>query len=1080
MAITVAKYTFSSWLRKGIGAKINETDNLGGGVTAVKERPTVPVDVQINTRNIHKDFALLGPGDVIGINPAMVVRTEPKHWITNFEPNYLPFIEFYDEDFAWRYTPAKAAGRKLRPWIALLVLKEDEFTKDGRTFPLPNITVTQAAALPPHTDTWAWAHAHVNEGHASDSAFEEFLKSLHDLDNPNCDKIICRLLCPRRLDADTAYHAFVVPAFETGRLAGLGQDPKDVDAQKPAWDGATPNPKLPVYHEWYFRTGQNEDFESLVKLLEPRVIDPRVGIRDMDGSQPGFGMVNGTDLGALAIAEADPRVIGLEGALKAPTTASRPPAIDTGKPFFSELAGIVNFPAELQKTANTAVDPVVSPPIYGENHALTHELDILNSGWLHALNKDPRNRVPSGFGTEVIQKNQENYMARAWQQVQKILEANRKILFASFSMHFAESLKTNFIGKLDPRKTVLFFSPLLKKIKGSPTTLRHQMLESRIPTASVSPAFRRLVRPRGAYFKKLAAADPGFTHGGLLGDLNEGKVSAAPPKVTPAGILTDEGIAGQLPGRRFGSQLRHLIRHRLRILLLLLLLALLLGLALGIWGWIPAGLFAAALLAAVAFKAYIFLGKQAEELRTEAAMATPEGVVAMLQSASPRPAFAFTETDSAVPAPAGPRTAITQGAEPSSSSPEATTFATTAYFTAGTGGADSVEAKNFRAAALSLNRRLAIKAPVRTLTAFDLANAHGKISQAIDPKIVFPRQLASLVYFSFNPNWLLEPEHLVPAMAYPDFEDPMYEKLRDISSELLLPNLNLIPPNTLSLLVTNPAFIESYMVGLNHEFGKELLWREYPTDTRGSYFRQFWDVKGIVTNEGGLSDQKLVESWKDITPIDTWGSATSLGTHNRQHGKQNLVLVVRGELLKKYPNTIIYAQKARIYKDPKTGVADPKKEPIIVEVQTDAQMREEIKFPLFKASIDPDYKFFGFDLTIEAAMGAEKPEREGDDWGFYFVIQQIPGEPRFGMDIAFDPDDDPLTPVTWDDMAWDRYDASRKFLETAVRPLPAFTPAGGDSLGQWGADSASMAYILYQKPVMIAIHAREMLSKLNP
>ena len=40
----------------------------------------------------------------------MVVRTEPLNWITDFEPNYLPFVEFYDEDFAWRYTPAKAAG----------------------------------------------------------------------------------------------------------------------------------------------------------------------------------------------------------------------------------------------------------------------------------------------------------------------------------------------------------------------------------------------------------------------------------------------------------------------------------------------------------------------------------------------------------------------------------------------------------------------------------------------------------------------------------------------------------------------------------------------------------------------------------------------------------------------------------------------------------------------------------------------------------------------------------------------------------------------------------------------------------
>ena len=74
----------------------------------------------------------------------------------------------------------------------------------------------------------------------------------------------------------------------------------------------------------------------------------------------------------------------------------------------------------------------------------------------------------------------------------------------------------------------------------------------------------------------------------------------------------------------------------------------------------------------------------------------------------------------------------------------------------------------------------------------------------------------------------------------------MYEKLRDLSAELFLPNLKLIPPDTITLLKTNPPFIESYMVGLNHEFGRELLWREYPTDERGSYFRQFWSVRGLV------------------------------------------------------------------------------------------------------------------------------------------------------------------------------------------------------------------------------------------
>ena len=32
------------------------------------------------------------------------------------------------------------------------------------------------------------------------------------------------------------------------------------------------------------------------------------------------------------------------------------------------------------------------------------------------------------------------------------------------------------------------------------------------------------------------------------------------------------------------------------------------------------------------------------------------------------------------------------------------------------------------------------------------------------------------------------------------------------------------------------------MVGSNHEMGRELLWRGYPTDQRGTYFAQFWDT----------------------------------------------------------------------------------------------------------------------------------------------------------------------------------------------------------------------------------------------
>jgi hypothetical protein len=79
------------------------------------------------------------------------------------------------------------------------------------------------------------------------------------------------------------------------------------------------------------------------------------------------------------------------------------------------------------------------------------------------------------------------------------------------------------------------------------------------------------------------------------------------------------------------------------------------------------------------------------------------------------------------------------------------------------------------------------------------------------------------------------------------------------------------------------------------------------------------------------------------------------------------------------------------------------------------------------------------------------------------------------MDITFQPDDSSATPITWDDLGWDLFPSTLQFVDTTVAPS-SFTPAGaGEALSQWGADSARMASILYQKPVMIAVHAREML-----
>ncbi|MNE80476.1 hypothetical protein D3C80_1770480 [compost metagenome] len=83
------------------------------------------------------------------------------------------------------------------------------------------------------------------------------------------------------------------------------------------------------------------------------------------------------------------------------------------------------------------------------------------------------------------------------------------------------------------------------------------------------------------------------------------------------------------------------------------------------------------------------------------------------------------------------------------------------------------------------------------------------------------------------------------------------------------------------------------------------------------------------------------------------------------------------------------------------------------------------------------------------------------------------------MDIAYDPDDDKKTPITWDDLSWANYSPSNGFINTNIKPHNITLDGPADKLEQWGENAARMGYILYQKPVMIAIHAKEMLEKMN-
>jgi len=262
----------------------------------------------------------------------------------------------------------------------------------------------------------------------------------------------------------------------------------------------------------------------------------------------------------------------------------------------------------------------------------------------------------------------------------------------------------------------------------------------------------------------------------------------------------------------------------------------------------------------------------------------------------------------------------------------------------------------------------------------------------------------------------------------------MYAPLASIGREWLLPGLDQMDPNSIALFATNWRFVESFLVGLNHELARKLLWNGYPTDQRGSYFRRFWDIHGSVNIDG------------DVGPIHLW--TDPLG-ENRQLATDPLVLLVRGELIRRYPNVVVYAAAA---------VGNGVRVPGPVEID-----------PVFFGLIEPDVALFGFDVDPIAARG---------DPGTFFVLQEHPSEPRFGLGV---PGAYGMQPQTWEALDWGSLAASADDLAalnyidlTAALPLDPATPDPKGAV--WRADGATpgraadLAYITLRQPTRVAVH----------
>jgi hypothetical protein len=912
-----ATYSFFSVLRRGLAALI------APGEAATDVRVDVPLSLSVggSAPTGMPALALRGPGDIIGFDATAVRRMWPAAGADAAEPNYFPLVEFSDADLPWRYTPDATGGDRLAPWICLIVAEAGEIgslVPAGRDRSLGTVTLNNAP-LPDLSQSWAWAHAQVLG--APDAPATDFnSQAIAAICQQHPERLSARLLCPRQLNPLTSYQAFVVPAFERGRVAGLGDSPSGVARLAAAWQVGQNSVTLPFYFSWSFRTGEAGDFASLAAKLTPVGDVPEaVWKRQIAISPPG----------------ADPpnwQVVGL-------TVALVPQNTDLGAWKDIDTHG---FTTALAARTN-ADGNRLEPPLYGRWLAAKSSLSTDPSAtppWFHQLNADPRSRVASGLGTTIVQTEQQQLLAGAWAQVEGIRAANNRLRLAQLARELALRVYTRHFVALAGDVFLQVSAPLHRRVRAGASTVAAQLGASPIVAGALAPAWRRTARPFGSLGIRQGrpARPPVLPSDGAVARMNSGELSIVPALGSAATDATS---------KRMGD------------------------------------------LGAVFKKVNL----------------TPD----RLQTVTLPDHFVLKDV---------------------------TTHAATAV-------------QSFSRAAVALMKQLA-DAPAAgpVLISANLDATRGTIASALHPINTIETPLAKRL--AHPPAGPRRTDPIEPVMAAPDFPQAMYQPLAELGREWLLPGLDQFPQGV-ALFVTNWTFVESFLVGLNHEMARKLLWNGYPTDQRGTYFRYFWDI-------GSRTDGS---STADIGPIHAW--TAPLGK-NRTHITDPLVLLVRGELIRRYPNVIVYATPAE--PDGSGG-----RQPSANEALE--------RHPIFFGQVQPDVALFGFDLDPTEVRGNP---------GWFFVLQEHPSEPRFGLaaaGTAFG-----AQPASWQALGWDHLAASAQELASLnyinlAATLPKTPPPDPNdhsgsvwhSNGSPPSRSADLAHITLRHPKRFAVHGSILLPK---
>src|SRR5262245_12497599 len=469
--------TFYAWIRRGLAASL-----AAGSTSARVSIDLASTDASNKTTVVSKakTIQLRGPGHVLGLDPALVVRCEPEADATEFEPNLFPFVELASPDLPWRFTPGgvDAKGR-LRPWIVLVVARKRDGVRivedPALSVPVLEIETDAGLELPDLAESWAWCHVQASE-----------TVSTADLGHTLTDEpglFVTRLVCPRHLQPSTSYVACVVPAFAAGVQAALSPDLADPSLAGDAWTLA-PAPssiRLPVYYRWSFRTGRVGDFEALARKLAPIALGADVGACALDVSAAGGGIPSLPGV----------RVV-FPGALVSTAFRSTPWQGPARQQFETALRG------RLLATPDTPAEPVVGPPVYGAAAVARASLGEPGAPrWLDDVNLDPAMRAAAGLGALWVRREQERLVAEAWNQAGDVGATARLLRHSRLAAEVGNRLGRRITATTHEGLLVHLSQPAHARMRGRQGTVLGDLRAGTVPRGFVSPAFRRVARPSG-------------------------------------------------------------------------------------------------------------------------------------------------------------------------------------------------------------------------------------------------------------------------------------------------------------------------------------------------------------------------------------------------------------------------------------------------------------------------------------------------------------------------------------------------------------------------------------------------------